>query len=53
MRRLDVGVPPAKLLLRRTEQLLAQQIVFVETTFGSQSSTNILGAVQVLNVPES
>ena len=34
--RLDVGLPPTKLLLRLTEQLLhVQQMVFVEATFPS------------------
>ena len=33
MSRLHVGLPPTKLLLRLTEQLLAQQIFPVETTF--------------------
>ena len=42
--RLDVGLPPTKLLLRLTEQLLhVQQMVFVEATFPSKA----LGAVQV------
>ena len=36
--RLDVGLPPTKLLLRLTEQM-----VFVEATFPSKA----LGAVQV------
>ena len=39
--RVDVGLPPIKLLLRLTEQL--QQIVSVEATFPSKA----LGAVQV------
>ena len=40
--RLDVGLPPTKLLLRLTEQLLhVQQMVFVEATFPSKA----LGAV--------
>ena len=43
--RLDVGLPPTKLLLRLTEQLLhVQQMVFVEATFPSNKA---LGAVQV------
>ena len=42
--RLDVGLPPTKLLLRLTEQLLhVQQMVFVEATFPSKA----FGAVQV------
>ena len=42
--RLDVGLPPTKVLLRLTEQLLhVQQMVFVEATFPSKA----LGAVQV------
>ena len=42
--RLDVGLPPTKLLLRLTEQLLhVQQMIFVEATFPSKA----LGAVQV------
>ena len=42
--RLDVGLPPTKLLLRLTEQLLhVQQMVCVEATFPSEA----LGAVQV------
>ena len=42
--RLDVGLPPTKLQLRLTEQLLhVQQMVFVEATFPSKA----LGAVQV------
>ena len=42
--RLDVGLPPTKLLLRLAEQLLyVQQMVFVEVTFPSKA----LGAVQV------
>ena len=42
--RLDVGLPPTKLLLRLTEQLLhVQQMVFVEATLPSKA----LGAVQV------
>ena len=42
--RFDVGLPPTKLLLRLTEQLLhVQQMVFVEATFPSKA----LGAVQV------
>ena len=39
MSRLHVGLPPTKLLLRLTEQLLAQHIFPVESTFISQSST--------------
>ena len=42
--RLDVGLPPTKLLLRLIEQLLhIQQMVFVEATFPSKA----LGAVQL------
>ena len=42
--RLDVGLPPTKLLLRLTEQLLhVQQMLFVEATFTSKA----LGAVEV------
>ena len=42
--RLDVGLPPTKLLLRLIEQLLhVQEMVFVEATFPSKA----LGAVQV------
>ena len=42
--RLGVGLPPTKLLLRLTEQLLhVQQMVFVEATFPSKA----LRAVQV------
>ena len=42
--RLDVGLPPTKLLLRLTEQLLhIQQMVFVEAPFPSKAR----GAVQV------
>ena len=42
--RFDVGLPPTKLLLRLTEQLLhVQQMVFVEATFPSKAR----GAVQV------
>ena len=42
--RLDVGLPPTKLLLRLTEPLLhVQQMVLVEATF----PTKALGAVQV------
>ena len=42
--RLDVGLPPTKLLLRLKEQLLhVQEMVFVEATFPSKA----LGAVQV------
>ena len=42
--RFDVGLPPTKLLLRLTEQLLhVQQMAFVEATFPSKA----LGAVQV------
>ena len=42
--KLDVGLPPTKLLLRHAEQLLhVQQMVFVEATFPSKA----LGAVQV------
>ena len=41
--RLDVGLPPTKLLLRLTEQLLhVQEMVFVEATFPSKA----LGTVQ-------
>ena len=47
--RLHAGLPPTKLLLRLTEQLLAQQIFPVETTFPSHA----LSVVQVGNVPES
>ena len=44
--RLNVGLPPTKLLLRLTEQLLhVQQMVFVEATFPSNKA---FGAVQVL-----
>ena len=45
--RLDVGLPPTKLLLRLTEQLLhVQQMVFVEATFPSKA----LGTVQVKHI---
>ena len=44
MNRLDVSLPTAKLLLRLTERLLVEQIVYVETTFPGKS---VLGAVQV------
>ena len=41
--RLDVGLPPTKLLLRLTEQLLhVQQIVFVEATFPSTVKHSVL-----------
>ena len=43
IRRLDVGLPPIKLLLRLTKQLHVQHMVFVEATFPSK----VLGAVQV------
>ena len=43
MNRLDVSLPPTKLLLRLTEQL--QQIVSVEATFRSKA----LGVVQLRN----
>ena len=43
MSRLDVDLPPPKLLLRLIEQLLVRQIVSVEAAFPSQA----LGAVQV------
>ena len=49
MSRLNVGLPPTKLLLRLIERLLAQQIFPVGTTFPSQA---LLGVVQV-NVPGS
>ena len=42
--RLGVGLPPTKLLLRLTEQLLhVQQMVFIEATFPNKA----LRAVQV------
>ena len=44
--RLDEGLPPTKLLLRLTEQLLVQHIVSVEATFPSKA----LGGVQVQHV---
>ena len=47
MSRLYVGLPPTKLLLRFTEQLLAQHIVSVETMFPSQA---LLGAVCIIYV---
>ena len=41
--RLDVGLPPTKLLLRLTEQLLhVQQMVFVEATFPSTVKHSVL-----------
>ena len=41
--RLDVGLPPTKLLLRLTEQLLhVQQMVFVEATFPSTVKNSVL-----------
>ena len=41
--RLDVGLPPTKLLLRLTEQLLhVQHIVFVEATFPSTVKHSVL-----------
>ena len=46
MSRLHVDVPSTKLLLRLTEQLLAQQIFSVEITLSSHA----LGAVQVCMV---
>ena len=47
MSRLYVGLPPTKLLLRFTEQLLAQHIVSVETMFPSQA---LLSAVCIIYV---
>ena len=41
--RLDVGLPPTKLLLRLIEQLLhVQQMVFVEVTFPSTVKHSVL-----------
>ena len=41
--RLDVGLPPTKLLLRLTEQLLhVQQMVFVEATLPSTVKHSVL-----------
>ena len=41
--RLDVGLPPTKLLLRLTEQFLhVQQMVFVEATFPSTVKHSVL-----------
>ena len=41
--RLDVGLPPTKLLLRLTEQLLhVQQMVFVEAKFPSTVKHSVL-----------
>ena len=41
--RVDVGLPPTKLLLRLTEQLLhVQQMVFVEATFPSTVKHSLL-----------
>ena len=41
--RLDVGLPPTKLLLRLTEQLLyVQHMVFVEATFPSTVKHSVL-----------